>query len=69
MTLDKNDPFLSRNLDRLEKRFRERYFVSLEKNRKREKKGKSPHQAVLKSIEHNRHRFIMVRLLRNLLIK
>ncbi|PHN04334.1 hypothetical protein [Flavilitoribacter nigricans] len=69
VTLDKNDPFLDHNLDRLEKRFRERYFASLEKNRKREQGGKPPHQMVLKSMEDNKNRFLMVKLLRSLLLE
>lgn len=69
MTLDKNDPFLGHNLDRLEKRFKERYLASLEKKRKREKGGKSPHQTVLKSIEDNERRLQMVRIFRHLLLE
>ncbi len=67
MKLDKSDPFLGHNLDRLEKRFKERYYTSLEKNRKRKQGGKQAHQTILKSIEENRKRFHMVRLLRYIL--
>lgn len=66
--MDSEDPFLGHNLDRLEKRFRERYDASVEKNRKREADGKQPHQTVLKSVAENHKRFMMVRLLRHLLL-
>jgi len=67
--LDKNDPFLEYNLDRLEKRFRERYLSSLAKDEARRQAGKDSHQTVLKSIADNQQRFLMVRLLRHLLLK
>jgi hypothetical protein len=67
--LDSEDPFLGHNLDRLEKRFRERYDASVEKNRKRETEGKQAHQTVLKSVAENEKRFMMVRLLRHLLLE
>jgi hypothetical protein len=67
--LDKNDPFLSHNLDRLEKRFKERYYLSIEKNKKREQGGKPSHQTILKSIEENQKRFLMVRVFRHLLLE
>lgn len=67
--LDRDDPFLSHNLDRLEKRFRERYFSSVEKNRNREKGGKTPHLTVVKSMEDNKNRFIMTRLLRCIILE
>ena len=66
--LDKNDPFLGYNLDRLEKRFRERYLISLEKKRVREQDGKLPHQTILKSIENNLNKFIMVKVIRTLIL-
>ena len=68
VSLDKDDPFLGHNLDRLEKRFRERYSASLKKNRKREEAGKPPHQTVLKSVQENKKRLLMVRLLRHQLL-
>ncbi len=68
MTLDKNDPFLSHNLDRLEKRFKERYYASIEKDQEREQEGKPPHQTILKSIEDNQKRFLMVRIFKHLLL-
>ena len=69
MTLDKQDPFLGHNLDRLEKRFKDRYYASLKKNQEREQGGKPPHQTILKSIEENERRFQMVRVFRHLLLK
>jgi hypothetical protein len=66
--LDKDDSYLRHNLSRLEKRFKERYLNSLEKNRKREEQGKAPHQTTLKSASDNKRRFQMVRLLRHLLL-
>jgi hypothetical protein len=66
--LDSEDPFLGHNLDRLEKRFRERYDASVEKNRKRKKEGKSPHQTVLKSVQENKKRLLMVQLLQHQLM-
>lgn len=68
MTLDRQDPFLGHNLDRLEKRFKERYYTSLEKKQVREEDGKKPHQTILKSIEDNERRFLMVRVFRCLLL-
>ena len=69
MKLDKQDPFLGHNLDRLEKRFKERYYTSLEKKHDREQGGKKPHQTILKSIEDNQKRFLMVRVFRHLLLE
>jgi hypothetical protein len=66
--LDSEDPFLGHNLDRLEKRFRERYDASVEKNRKREVAGKQAHQTVLKSVAENEKRFMMVRFLKHMLL-
>lgn len=68
MTLDRQDPFLGHNLDRLEKRFKERYYTSLKKKQVREEGGKKPHQTILRSIEDNEKRFLMVRVFRHLLL-
>jgi hypothetical protein len=54
--LDTTDPFLRRNLSRLEARFRARYYSSVQKDVKRKKKGKPSHKTTLKSIEDNRKR-------------
>ncbi|MBK7870746.1 MAG: hypothetical protein IPJ74_08680 [Saprospiraceae bacterium] len=69
VVLDKNDPFLKHNLDRLEKRFKERLFASVQKNAEREDSGKPVHQLILKSMEDNKRRFVMVQLLRHLLLE
>ena len=62
--LDQNNRFLKRNLGRLEKRFKERYFSSLEKKEERELLNKNQHKTVLKSIEDNKKRLLQVRLIR-----
>ncbi len=69
MTLDKDNPFLKRNLDRLEKRFKKRYHASLEKSLKRKDNGKTLHKTVLKSMEDNKKRFLMIRIIRHLLLE
>ena len=69
VVLDKNDPFLERNLARLEIRFRERYESSLEKEAKRKEQGKPPHKTVLQSVEDNCQRLEDVRLIREFLLK
>ncbi len=69
VVLDNQDPFLGHNLDRLEKRFRERYYASVEKQCKREKEGKKPHQTTFKSIENNERRFLMAKIFRHLLLE
>jgi hypothetical protein len=65
--LDKNDPYLEHNLDRLEKRFKGRYLASLDKNRQREKLGKPTHQTVLRSLEDNKKRCVMTTILKKIL--
>ncbi len=62
--LEKDDPYLERNLARLEIRFRERYQASLEKEEKRKEQGKPPHKTVVQSVDENRQRLETVRLLR-----
>jgi hypothetical protein len=62
--LDKNDPFLRRNLNRLEARFRDRYYSSVQKDVNRRKKGKSSHKTTLKSIAENWDRLEEVRKIR-----
>ena len=69
MALDKDNPFLKRNLDRLEKRFKGRYRASLEKNLERRDNGKAIHKTVLKSMEDNKKRFLMIRIIRHLLLE
>lgn len=64
MKLDAADPFLERNLARLEIRFRERLEDSLKKKTVREEQGKPPHRTVLQSIEENRARLEVVKLIR-----
>ena len=68
MNLDKNDPYLRRNLNRLEDRFRERYYSSVQRNLQRKKKGKSSHKATIRSIEDNKKRFEEVRRIRHKLL-
>jgi hypothetical protein len=62
--LDRFDPFLERNLARLEIRFRGRLEDSLKKKTVREEQGKPPHKTVLQSIEENRERLEVVKLIR-----
>lgn len=69
MELDKENPFLKRNLERLEKRFQQRFLASVEKKVERKKEGKPVHQTVLKSIEENEKRILMVRLLKTALLE
>lgn len=64
VSLDQDNPYLKRNLDRLEKRFRERYSSSLEKKEKRELEGRIAHASVLKSISDNKNRLLMVKVLK-----
>ncbi|GAB5552909.1 MAG: hypothetical protein Sapg2KO_25000 [Saprospiraceae bacterium] len=66
--MDKADPYLKHNLDRLEKRFSERYNASIEKKQKREQEEKPPHQTILKSIEDNNKRIKMLDILREILL-
>ena len=49
-----NDPYLERNLARLEKRFTQRYLASVEKDNVRRASGKSSHPTTLQSMEHNK---------------
>ncbi|MFM9949466.1 MAG: hypothetical protein ACKV1O_16130 [Saprospiraceae bacterium] len=59
---------MNHNFDRLEKRFKERYRLSLDKKTGREQTSKPVHQTNLKSIEENKKRLLMVRMLRYLLL-
>ena len=68
MKLDRNDPFLRRNLNRLEARFRDRYYSSVQKDVKRRKKGKASHKTTLKSIAENWDRLEEVRKIRSLVL-
>ncbi|MEM9897264.1 MAG: hypothetical protein AAF789_12925, partial [Bacteroidota bacterium] len=68
VTLDPEDPFLQRNLSRIEGRFRKRYFESLTKNENRIAMGKPPHTATLRSLAQNKDRFEQVRLIRHELL-
>jgi|GEM_PF-1777373 len=65
--LDPADPYLERNLARLEIRFAERYKCSLKKEIERRELGKPAHKTVLRSQEDNKERLEVVRQLRNLL--
>lgn len=69
MHLDPNDPFLRRNLNRLEARFRDRYYSSVQKDIKRRKKGKPSHRSTLTSIEENRKRLENVQQIRKKLLQ
>lgn len=62
--LDTADPYLERNLARLEIQFAERYHASVEKEQKRREQGKSPHKTIMQSMEENRLRLEVVRALR-----
>lgn len=68
MEIDRNNPFLRRGLDRLEDRFRKRYYSSKQKVKARERAGKKPHAASLRSIDENRERFETVRIIRSVLL-
>ena len=68
VNLDRNDPFLRHNLNRLEKRFRERYYSSMQKKLKREKAGKAIHKTMAKSILDNRKRIVMTRTIKKLIL-
>lgn len=63
-----SDPLLSHNLNRLEKRFKERFFSSVQKDIKRRDKGKPSHATTLRSIQENKERFEKVRMLRHILL-
>lgn len=66
--LDQDDPFLERNLARLENRFLRRYMDSVKKRQKRQEEGKPPHKTVLRSIEENRQRLETIRTIRQALL-
>ena len=68
VSLDKNDPYLRHNLNRLEDRFRARFYSSFQKYIKRRQQGKIPHVTTVKSIEENKSRFQKVRMLRHILL-
>ncbi len=68
MNLDENDPYLRRNLSRLEDRFRKRYYSSVQKDIKRRKKGKPSHKSTLKSIKENRQRLNEVKHIRTTML-
>jgi hypothetical protein len=65
--LDPTNPYLERNLARLEMRFIERYECSLKKEAERQEQGKPPHKTILRSLEENKSRLEVVRKLRELL--
>lgn len=67
--MDKCDPFLERNLARLEMRFEERYRVSVEKQSRRIEDGKPKHLTVLRSMNENKGRLETTRMLRQILLK
>jgi len=67
--LDIDDPYLQRNLSRLEARFRSRYYSSVQKDLNRKKNGKPSHKTTLKSIEGNRRRWEEVRHIRTVLFQ
>jgi len=54
--LDTSDPYLKRNLSRLEIRFRKRLEASRQKDSKRQASGKDSHPTTLKSIKENKDR-------------
>ena len=66
--MDPKDPFLKHNLNRLEERFRTRYYSSIQKDIKRRKAGKKSHKTTLQSIDHNKQCFEQVRKLRHELL-
>ena len=68
MHLDTDDPHLEFNLARLEKRFKQRYKESVQKNLKRQQIGKPLHQTTVQSMEDNHKRMKMVQVLRFILV-
>ena len=66
--LDRNDPYLERNLARLKKRFKKRYLDSVQKDNNRKKNGKLSHITTIRSIENNRRLLNEVRVLQKLLM-
>ncbi|MEM8526410.1 MAG: hypothetical protein AAGG68_17340 [Bacteroidota bacterium] len=52
----------------MEKRFKQRYEESVQKNLKRQQMGKRLHQTTLQSMEDNQKRMEMVRILRYVLV-
>ena len=69
MTLDRDDPFLERNLARLEMRFQERFHASAAKELNRRDEGKAPHQTTLRSMNENKERLETTRILRRILLE
>ena len=69
MQLDRNDPYLRHNLNRLEKRFRQRYYASRQKQLKQIKAGKSVHKTTAQSLKDNRNRLNMVKTLQHILFE
>ena len=67
LKLDTNDPFLKRNLARLEMRFQERYQSSMEKENERKEKGRPAHKTILRSINENKERLEMTKQIRRIL--
>ena len=67
--MDKGDPFLERNLARLEMRFQERFHASAVKELNRRDEGKAPHQTTLRSMNENMERLEITRMLRRLLLE
>lgn len=65
--LDTSDPFLERNLARLEKRFGQRHQLSVTRETLRQQSGKSPHKTTRLSIEENKNRLEAVKQLRRAL--
>lgn len=65
VSLDAADPFLERNLARLEMRFEERYECSLKKETERKEQRKAVHKTVSKSLLENKGRLEAVRELRH----
>lgn len=65
--LDRSDPYLRHNLDRLEKRFKERYEASIKKDGIRNEAGKAPHQTILMSITNNKQKILMIKLLKRII--
>ena len=67
--LKKSDPYLERNLARLEIRFINRYECSLKREAERREQGKPTHKTILRSLEGNECRLKAVRELRKLLVQ
>lgn len=62
-----DDPYLIRNLSRLEARFKARYDASVQRDEERKGKGKQSHKTTLRSIQQNKERWEKIQEIRAVL--